>query len=232
MNRAETMEQLARLCRTGTAAAPLIESSGIEELDSALPNGGWPVGTIVELMPLSTGIGEFSLLMPILARLTLTESHVALISAPYIPFAPALAQQGVQLERLLIINAHTPEDTLWATEQTLRCKSFGAVVAWPNVAKDREIRRLQLAAEAGRSIGFLYRPPNAALDSSPAAVRLKLQAAENGLAINILKCRGARGGATVTVSSKPHSPTSSSTPDTPTSLKHTDSASKQLALVS
>ena len=89
MNRAETLEQLARLCRTGTVAAPVTEPSGVKELDAVLPNGGWPVGTVVELMPLSTGIGEFRLLMPILARLTRTERHIALIRTPYVPFAPA-----------------------------------------------------------------------------------------------------------------------------------------------
>ena len=206
MNRAETLEQLARLCRTGMTGAPAIEPSGVTELDAVLPNGGWPVGAIIELMPLSTGIGEFRLLMPILARLTRTERHVALIRTPYIPFAPALTQQGVQLDRLLIIDASSEEDTLWAFEQTLRCKSFGAVVAWPNVVKDREVRRLQLAAEAGRSIGFLYRSPAAALESSPAAVRLKLRATESGLQIDILKCRGARGGVSVTVEDAPSLP--------------------------
>jgi hypothetical protein len=201
MNRAEALEQLARLCRTGTVAAPVIEPSGVKELDAVLPNGGWPVGTVVELMPLSTGIGEFKLLMPILARLTRTERHIALIRTPYVPFAPALVQHGVQLDRLLIINASNQEDTLWAFEQTLRCKSFGAVVAWPTDIKDREVRRLQLAAEAGRSIGFLYRPPAAALEASPAAVRLKLQATSTSLQIDILKCRGARGGMSIAVGS-------------------------------
>jgi cell division inhibitor SulA/protein ImuA len=201
MNRLETLEQLARLCRTGTASAPAIEPSGVKELDAALPNGGWPVGTIIELMPMTVGIGEFKLLMPTLARLTRAGRHIALISSPYVPFAPALSQQGVQLERLLVINAPVQEDTLWAFEQTLRCKSFGAVIAWPSVIKDREVRRLQLAAEAGRSIGFLYRSPAAALESSPAAVRLKLQATSTSLQVDILKCRGARGGISVTVDS-------------------------------
>lgn len=200
-SRAETLEQLARLCRTGrdTSAPPAIEPSGIAELDATLPGGGWPVGAIVELMPMSTGIGELRLLLSTLARITRTERYVAFASPPYIPFAPALAQSGVNLERLLVINALASEDTLWAFEQTLRCKSFGAVLAWSPVARDREVRRLQLAAEAGRSIGFLYRPPSAAFESSPAAVRLRLHTNERGLAIDILKCRGARGGITLTV---------------------------------
>jgi hypothetical protein len=200
-NRAETLEQLARLCRTGRSSntAWTTEPSGFSELDDVLPAGGWAVGTLVELMPLATGIGEFRLLLPALARMTHIDQHVALISPPHIPFAPALLQHRIKLERLLVINAPSAEDTLWAFEQTLRCKSFGAAVAWPSTVKDREIRRLQLAAEAGRSIGFVYRSPSAALESSPAAVRLRLQASEAGLSIDILKCRGTRGGFSVTV---------------------------------
>lgn len=195
MNRAETLEQLARLCRREGAVPPAVHATGCAELDAVLPHGGWQSGTIVELMPTQTGVGEFQLVIPALARISSSERYVALISPPYIPFAPALQQRGVQLERLLVVNAQKNADALWAVEQTLRCKSFGAVVAWPETIKDRDIRRLQLAAEAGRSVGFLYRSPAAAIDASPAAVRLKLQREASGhLKIDVLKCRGARSG--------------------------------------
>ncbi|HEY4369169.1 MAG TPA: translesion DNA synthesis-associated protein ImuA [Steroidobacteraceae bacterium] len=199
MNRAATLEQLTRLCglnRDGVAPAA-IEPSGLEQLDAVLPGGGWQSGTIVELMPAAMGIGELRLLMPALVSITRSERYVALISPPCIPFAPALSRHGVNLERLIIVRAHKPEDILWSFEQTLRCKSFGAVAAWPITVKDREVRRLQLAAEAGRSVGFMYRSPSAALESSPAAVRLRLATDEQGLRIDIIKCRGARGGMSV-----------------------------------
>ena len=189
------MEQLARLCRREGAVPPAVHATGCAELDAVLPHGGWQSGTIVELMPAQTGIGELQLLMPALARISNADSHIALIAPPYIPFASALQQHGVLLERLLIVNAAKNADALWAAEQTLRCKSFGAVVAWPETIKDRDVRRLQLAAEAGRSVGFLYRPSAAAIDASPAAVRLKLQREASGrLQLDVVKCRGARSG--------------------------------------
>jgi hypothetical protein len=201
MNRAETLEQLARLCRREGAVPPAIHATGSVELDAVLPHGGWQSGTIVELMPTQIGVGEFRLLMPVLAHITKSEQYVALVSPPYIPFAPALNRHGVQLERLLVVRADKNVDALWAFEQTLRCKSFGAVVAWPEMIRDRDVRRLQLAAEAGRSVGFLYRSPAAAFEASPAAMRLKLHPAANGdLHIDILKCRGIRSGQTVRVS--------------------------------
>jgi len=198
-SRAERLEQLARLCRNGREGPPpQIEPSGSARLDAVLPGGGWQSGTIVELMPMSDGIGELRLLMPALAKITQSERHVAMIAPPYIPFAPALLRHGLRLEHFWIIRAQSAADILWSAEQTLRCKSFGAVLAWPSAIRDREVRRLQLAAEAGSSIGFVYRQPSAARESSPAAVRLRLQADVTGqLNIDIVKCRGARAGMSV-----------------------------------
>jgi cell division inhibitor SulA/protein ImuA len=193
--RAARLEQLAQLCRNGREGipAPHIEPTGSPPLDAVLPGGGWQSGTIVELMPAQTGIGELRLLMPALAHVTSSERHVALVAPPYVPYAPAFAQQGVRLERTWIIQAQRAEDILWTFEQTLRCGSFGAVLAWPTVVRDKDVRRVQLAAEAGRSIGFLYRKPSAARESSPAAVRLRLQTdAQGQLAIDMIKCRGGR----------------------------------------
>jgi hypothetical protein len=197
-NRAETLEQLARLCRREGVASPAIHATGHRELDTVLPHAGWQSGTIVELLPTQIGIGELRLLIPALARISNADSHLAFVSPPFIPFAPALQRHGVRLEHLIIIKAEKNIDALWAIEQALRCKSFGAVVAWPTAIKDREIRRLQLAAEAGRSVGFIYRPPAAAREASPAAMRFKLQSDASGtLQIEILKCRGIRSGQVV-----------------------------------
>jgi hypothetical protein len=200
-SRAETLEQLARLCRNGREGPPpQIEPSGSASLDAVLPGGGWQSGTIVELMPMSDGIGELRLLMPALAKITQSERHVAMIAPPYIPFAPALLRHGLRLEHFWIIRAQSAADILWSAEQTLRCKSFGAVLAWPSAIRDREVRRLQLAAEAGSSIGFVYRQPSAARESSPAAVRLRLQADVTGqMSIDVVKCRGARAGMSVDI---------------------------------
>ena len=210
LNRAETLEQLARLCRREGGVPPEIHATGSAALDAVLPHGGWQSGTIVELMPTQIGVGEFRLLMPALARITNNDRHVALISPPYIPFAPALDRHGVRLDRLLIVRAEKNNDVLWAIEQTLRCKSFGAVVGWPENIKDRDTRRLQLAAEAGRSVGFLYRPTAAALEASPAAMRLQLRREKSGdLQIDILKCRGIRSGQTVCLANQEALPTSS-----------------------
>jgi hypothetical protein len=192
-NHALLLEQLARVCRSGRAeesARPAAQSSGFAALDAVLPGGGWPMGAVTELMADGAGIGELSLLLPALVQLARGGRYLAWIAPPYLPYAPALAQHGVPLEQLLLVRAPDSREALWAAEQMLRCSSFGAVLAWPAHIADKSVRRLQLAAEAGASLCALYRPVSAALIPSPAALRLRLSAADNGLAVVIHKARG------------------------------------------
>jgi len=201
LDRTALRNQLAQLCRPNLGAAPTALPTGITELDTHLPGGGWPVGALTECLLDVHGIGELSLWLPALRAITRDKRYVAFIAPPFVPYAPALRQRGIPLERVIIINmsaSDTASDLLWAAEQTLRCTAFGAVLIWPPPQlTDKQLRRLQLAAEAGRNVGVLYRPLSVAQSPSPAALRIKLQAQDRGLNIVIHKCRGGRSGGVV-----------------------------------
>jgi cell division inhibitor SulA/protein ImuA len=81
-------------------------------------------------------------------------------------------------------------DALWATEQALRSGTCATVLAWPRQSNDRTLRRLQLAAEAGKTCGFLFHYTQGVGTPSPAALRLRLEPNIQGLSVHILKCRG------------------------------------------
>lgn len=180
--------QRADLRRGGDAPPPSGLATGYETLD-ALLNGGWPQGALVEILSAYRGIGELRLLLPALAGLTREKRWLAFVAPPYIPYAPALARAGVRLDRVMQVHPRTGTDTLWALEQTLRSGSCGAVLAWPQRADARSLRRLQLAAEAGNSLGVLFRQPSAGRERSPAVVRLRLAPAATRLSIDVLKRR-------------------------------------------
>lgn len=160
------------------------EPSGHAPLDAALPGGGWPEAALTELLLAADGIGELALLLPTLARLTQAGRAVAWVSPPYLPYAPALARGGVDLTKLHIIEGG--RDAPWAIEQCLRSQACGAVLGWPQQADDKVLRRLQVAAETGKALAFVFRPTSAARNPSPAALRLQLEPG----AIRVLKCRG------------------------------------------
>ncbi|MCC6531774.1 MAG: translesion DNA synthesis-associated protein ImuA [Burkholderiales bacterium] len=173
------------------AAAAAAVPSGFALLDRCLPGGGWPQGALTEVFAPVQGIGEFALFLPACARLTRAGRWVAFIAPPHIPYAPALAQAGLDLARLLLIKTEALTDTCWALEQALKSRHCGAAFAWPRRIEDRTLRRLQLAAEQGGGSGFLFLPQAAAANASTAALRLALGAADTGeLELRILKRRG------------------------------------------
>jgi hypothetical protein len=180
--------------RRGHALAQVANPSvptGFRALDAELPGGGWPAGSLAELLPAHEGIGELRVLGPALARLAQAGGRLAWIAPPYLPYAPALAAAGIALDRILIVRTQAPRDALWAAEQALRSAACAAVLAWPGAAKYAELRRLQLAAEGTRALAFVFRAPQAAGEASPAALRLALHTAAGGVAVRILKRRGA-----------------------------------------
>lgn len=173
------------------AGAPLPGvPSGFAELDAELPGGGWPRGGLVELLPARTGIGELALLLPTLARLSADELNWLVCVAPPHPlYAPALQAGGVALSRLLVTSA-PGRDAGWACQRALDADGVGAVVAWLPGATPALLRRLQLAAEASRTLLFVFRPATCACESSPAPLRLALEGEGEHLSVRLIKRRG------------------------------------------
>jgi cell division inhibitor SulA/protein ImuA len=84
---------------------------------------------------------------------------------------------------------------LWALEQALGSGACDVALAWARQPKAREVRRLQLAAERGRTLGVLFRPRRAAREASSAVLRLSLEPITAGVRVTLLKGRGAMRGA-------------------------------------
>ncbi len=148
------------------------EATGHPALDELLPQGGWPRRALTELLLPADGVGELSLLMPTLARMTRAGGTVALVAPPYIPYAPAWQAAGVDLAHLEIVEAD-PRNALWAFEQCLRSGACAAVLGWPQNADAQSLRRLQVAADSGDCLGFALRDRKHAANPSPAALRLE-----------------------------------------------------------
>lgn len=168
--------------------------TGFDALDDYL-GGGWPQGAITEVFLERYGIGELSLLMPALARLSQGERWIVWVDPPFIPYAPALTRCGINLNRVLLVHSSTPQqESLWAVEQALRSRSSIATLAWLKLADDRALRRLQLAAEEQACWAVLFRPLVDLRHRSPAALRVKLSKNNRNIRLEIVKCRGKQPG--------------------------------------
>jgi protein ImuA len=188
----------------GRSAARLnVVPTGFPALDARLPGNGWPRVGLVEILLSHIGIGEIYLLLPALAQLTSRPlaRWCAWIAPPDLsaerplePFAPALAAHGVALSRVLVVRAESP---LWACEQALGSGACETVLTWMQKTEPRVLRRLQLATERGRTLGFLFRTlaRQSAHESSCAALRLRVEpAGEAATRLTVLKSRGGLQG--------------------------------------
>ncbi len=193
-------------------------ATGYPRLDERLPGGGWPARLVTEFLLDRPGLGELSLVVPVLARLQAEaraagrNGWIAWVAPPLLPYAPALAAAGLDPGGLLVVRAAgcsapstqsraggrpsgaDARDALWAMEQALVSGHCAAVLGWPGRADDRQIRRLQLAAQSGGIPAMLFHVAGgrSAASGSAAALRLRLTARPEGIWLELLKSRGGR----------------------------------------
>lgn len=165
-------------------------ATGHAALDRELPGGGWPTGTLSEVLHDSVGIGEVSFLARALTLASEGGRMIAWVNPPHLPYAPALAQSGVPLERCLVVRPAHRDDALWAAEQALRSGACGAVLFWLGHDDYAWLRRLQMAAEAGRAMAVMFRSTAAERLSTPAHLRVVLTREDAVLKVRIPKRRG------------------------------------------
>lgn len=180
--------------------------SGFKALDQELIGGGWARPGITEILCDHVGVGELSLLMKGLGTTAPHPGDAAHLlwvlphTEAWIPYAPALAQCGIDLQHLAIVRTKNTDDALWATEQGLKSGACRAVLLRLNATwvNPLSLRRLQQAAIVGNSLLWLMRPRNAANSPSPAATRIVLQPEDAGvLRLDLLKRRGLPSGKSI-----------------------------------
>jgi protein ImuA len=190
--------------------------TGFAALSAQLPGGGWPLGTLIDLLVQQHGIGELRLLRPALAGLG--KRPIVLLQPPHAPQALALAALGLEPSQLIWIRSGAKSsDALWAAEQVLRSGCCGALLLWQSHARGETLRRLHLAAQSGETLFCMLRPLAAAQDSSPAPLRLSLKPAAGGIDIGFVKRRGPQRDAPLFLPMSPsllqrHAPLDSDTP--------------------
>ncbi|MEQ8354250.1 MAG: hypothetical protein RH942_01825 [Kiloniellaceae bacterium] len=204
------------------AVAPL----GLAALDEALPGGGLPLGALHEIegerAEWDDGV-TLGFCLALLARLERAfpgAGKILWVSRHDDLYPPALAGQGLDPGRFLLVRARSDHEVLWAMEEGLRCRRLAAVVGEVEGLDRLAGRRLQLAAEATRhdaeggvtalALHRRFRPLRQDRAASAALSRWRVTAApsrgaeDDGLGaafigrprwrLDLLRCRGAAPG--------------------------------------
>ena len=132
-------------------------STGIVEIDEALPWGGLPRAMVHDVIaPSSSGAGiGFAAVMS--AAIAGDTEHVVWCGRADNLYGPGLAAFGLDLRRLLMIETPNKDDIPWVLEEAVRSKAPAVVVGMmprrtisaKGSAYDVMLRRLQLACERG-----------------------------------------------------------------------------------
>lgn len=166
--------------------------TGFEALDAELPGGGWPTRSLTELLTAQAAVCEWRLLGPAIPAFTSERGRLYLIAPPKEPHVGGLSQLGLSADQVVWIEAATPADRLWATEQVIKADPAGAIVSWLPQARPEQIRRLQVQAHGCEAPVFLLRPVTALRDASSAPLRIAVALGPGWqLEVRIPKRRGA-----------------------------------------
>ena len=180
-----------------------VVETGYPAMSAELPGGGWPVGTLIELLVQQSGIAELRLLRPALAAVG--KRPIALVQPVQIPNSLAFSYLGVDPSKLLWLRTSKSADALWTVEQILKAGSCGAVLFWQQHVRSESLRRLLLAAQTSETLFVMFRPLACAADSSPASLRIALRPSEGGVSAEIIKRKGPISNAAFVVPIEPSS---------------------------
>jgi len=111
-------------------------------------------GSLIEWLSEGPGSGAETLTLKLVSDLRGT---LMIVDSGHNFYPPAAAALGLALSETIVIRPRREADSLWAVEQSLRCRGVSAVLARLNHLESRQFRRVQLAAEHGGTIGVFLR---------------------------------------------------------------------------
>jgi protein ImuA len=148
------IEQIEGKTRRAKSVLPF----GIAEVDSRLPGGGLALGALHEVAGGGNGAidGAAAALFSagVAAR---TKGKILWCNTRADLFAPAIAQAGLDADRVIYVECGDDKTILACMEEGLRHGGLGAVIAEVARLSMTASRRLQLAAEGTGSIGIALR---------------------------------------------------------------------------
>ena len=135
-------------------------STGCQTVDDWLPEGGLHPCALTDWVAAhnSAAASSLSILAAANRLRQIPDRPLVLIDCDGTFYPPAAVALGIPAERMILLRPRGGQDAIWAIDHALRSHAVAAV--WASLAiriDDRDARRLQLAAEAGRTPGLLVR---------------------------------------------------------------------------
>ena len=127
-------------------------SGGFPGQAELLPGADWPRASITGL---PAPRQDLTSLLATLIQLGEAGRWICLVAPPRMPDSATLHAAGIDPSRILLVHPKAHQDDLRVVEESLRCGNCSAVLAWTGQEDEVTVRRLQRAAKAGDTRGFL-----------------------------------------------------------------------------
>jgi protein ImuA len=228
-DRAAVVAQLRRLLPAAEARACAPLPFGVPAIDAHLPGGGLARGALHEVtaaeaaaMPAAFGFAAALMGHALRAQQgqARPEGEALLVLSRGAggfgrPYGHGLSALGLPPGRLLLVEAESDVQALWAVEEALRLSAVAAVAGWIGGRLDlKASRRLQAAAEGSGALLLVLRPPGAE-EANAAATRWRVGPAPAARdrfgclarwrwSLSLERCRNGRPGAWVVELSDAH----------------------------
>ncbi len=164
--------------------------TGYPVLNAALAEAGWPQGCLTEVCQQHAEGGcEWQLLLPVLQQVG---GYVVLLNPPALPFAQGMIQAGLDLNRVLVVQAQALKAFIQSFVELARTEVCDVLMAWqPRASLSyTQLRKCALACSEGQHLSVLFRPASALKNSSPAALRLWVRWQPEQLQLRVMKQKG------------------------------------------
>ena len=157
-------------------------SLGAISLDNALPWHGLPRAGLHDIVAADATAAAAGFTALLLGRLLAEGGAVAWCRRTHaetgrLPgglYAPGLACFGLDPDRLIVVEAGSETNLLWALEEGLQSGALAGVAGEIGAAPPIALRRLQLAAETTGTLALLVRPARTLAAPTPALTRWRV----------------------------------------------------------
>jgi len=190
-----------KLWQGNTETSIEVTDTGFPELNTHLCSQGWPAHMLIEFLT-----NDFFSAPIQCALATWRSQHdarwIAFVNPPLTPCTERLMQEGIDTEKVDIIDAPT-DQFAWCLEHLALAASTRSIIAWEQeTLTSTQLRRLQLACQRGQTQLFLVRQLTHRHQASPAPVRVSMNPSITGVEITVFKQPGTNARPPVVVPSE------------------------------
>ena len=154
-------------------------STGLPQLDIALPGRGWPCAGLIDIVSAKFFDGVMPLLIPLMSEETRLGNKLILVDPPYIPYYEKISEQGIDVNNIIIIK---PDRLVKKRKsiihdlfkQGLNLDDCNVVIMWTDKLSFQISRQFNLVAQASDTLGIIIRT-DTCLSQAPIASILKIR---------------------------------------------------------